>query len=54
MVHFAYSTHGGEAMEGNMQGCSLPVDKKVWKKLYKTNSQASKTAFIPFYKVYDL
>lgn len=29
MVHFVQSTHGGEGMEGNMQRCSLVIDKKV-------------------------
>lgn len=29
MVHFAQSTRGGEGMEGNMQRCSLVIDKKV-------------------------
>lgn len=29
VVHFAQSTRGGEGMEGNIQGCSSSVDKKV-------------------------
>lgn len=29
MVNFAQSSCGGVGIEGNMQGCSLAVDKKV-------------------------